>query len=116
MGVVSLDAIKPGMILAGDIRDRNGRVLLSTGAEITEKHIRLFKMWGIHTASIQEGEKEDSSSKRASEIDPGLLLQAERQTAELFCHHDLAHPFIRELARLVTLEHLVRLEDDGRGG
>jgi hypothetical protein len=53
MGVISLDAIKPGMILAGDVKDRNSRALLSTGAEITEKHLRIFKMWGILEAHIQ---------------------------------------------------------------
>lgn len=115
MGVVSLEALKPGMILAGDIRDRNGRVLLSAGAEITEKHLRIFKMWGIHAASVQGEEKEDSFSKSASEINQDLLHEAERRTAELFCHNDLAHPFIRELFHLVTLENLNRLEDQNRG-
>ncbi len=114
MGVISLDAIKPGMILASDIKDRNGRVLLSAGAEITEKHLRIFKIWGILEAHIQGEEQEDVHPKTASEIDPDLLREAESRTAELFCHNDLAHPFIRELFRLITLETLRRSEEQCR--
>lgn len=115
MGVISLDGIKPGMILAGDVKDRNGRALLSAGAEITEKHLRIFKMWGILEAHIQGGEQEDAYSKTASEIDPDLLREAENRTAELFCHNDLAHPFIRELFHLITLETLRTPEEKRRG-
>lgn len=115
MATLSLDAIKPGMILAGDVKDRNGRALLSAGAEITEKHIRIFKMWGIHSAPIQGEEKENAPSRLSSEIDPNLLQEAERKTVERFYHNDLAHPFIKELFRLVTLESLSGLEDQSRG-
>lgn len=115
MGVISLDAIEPGMILAGDVKDRSGRVLLSTGAEISEKHLRIFKMWGILTVSVRGEEQEETRSNTDSEIDPDLLREAERKTVELFCHNDLAHPFIRELFRLVTLENLRRPEDPSSG-
>ncbi len=115
MAILSLDAIKPGMVLAGDVKDRNGRALLSAGAEITEKHIRIFKMWGIHSAPIQGEDKENAPSNRSSEIDPNLLHEAERKTAERFYHNDLNHPFIRELFRLVTLESLYGPEEQSRG-
>jgi hypothetical protein len=115
MGIISLDAIKPGMVLAGDVKDRSGRILLSAGAEINEKHLRIFKMWGVLSAPVQGEEKEETHSNTASEIDPDLLREVERKTVELFCHNDLAHPFIRELFRLVTLENLRRPEDQNRG-
>jgi hypothetical protein len=115
MGVISLDAIKPGMVLAGDVKDRSGRILLSAGAEINEKHLRIFKMWGILGIPVQGEEKEETHSGAASEIDPDLLREVERKTVKLFCHNDLTHPFIRELFRLVTLENLRRPEEQNRG-
>ncbi len=103
---LTLDAIEPGMILATEVKDRNGRVLLSAGAEITEKHLRIFKMWGILGAMVLGGQTEEEPHKHPLEIDPDQLRKAEQRTADLFCHNDLNHPFIKELARLVTLENL----------
>lgn len=115
MGVLGLDAIKSGMILAGDVRDRTGRVLLSAGSEVTEKHLRIFKMWGILSVQIQGEEREESPLREDAEIDPARLKEAESRVSELFHHNDLHHPFIKELFRLVTLEHLSAREDPHRG-
>ncbi len=115
MGLLALDAIQPGMILANDVKDRNGRVLLSKGAEITDKHLRIFKMWGIHTVDVQGDGREEPPSMPPSEVDPEILQRSEKRVAELFCHNDLSHPFIKELFRLVTLEHLSGMGDLSRG-
>lgn len=115
MGVISLDAVNPGMVLAGDVKDRNGRILLSAGSEITEKHLRIFKMWGILSVQIQGSEKEDLSPKATVEIDPIRLQRVEQSVKELFRHNDLNHPFIKELFRLVSLEHLSHPEEISLG-
>ncbi|MGZ3595494.1 MAG: HDOD domain-containing protein, partial [Syntrophales bacterium] len=59
MGIINLEDIQVGMVLAGDIRERSGRVLLASGSEITENHLRVFKMWGITEADIKDVEKEE---------------------------------------------------------
>lgn len=115
MGVLSFDAIKPGMVLANDVKDRNGRILLSAGAVITEKHLRIFKMWGVLTVSVQGEGEEDPLSRTPQNVDPEILRKTESRIAELFCHNDLGHPFIRELFRLVILEHLSGLEYPSHG-
>lgn len=115
MGVVALDAIKPGMVLGGDVKDRNGRILLTAGSEITEKHLRIFRMWGIHTVSVRDEIGEEGPQEEASEIDPVQFQVAEEKVKVLFRHHDLNHPFIKELFRLATLEYLAREEGRARG-
>ena len=47
MVVVPTDKIKSGQILAEEVRDINGRLLLSKGHKIEANHIRIFKIWGI---------------------------------------------------------------------
>jgi hypothetical protein len=103
MGIINLEDIRPGMILGCDLKDRGGRVLLSAAIEITEKHLRIFKMWGITEADIQGVEKEEIISKATEEIDPALLHGAEAQAGHFFLHTDRQHPFMHELFRLVTL-------------
>ncbi len=115
MGVLSLEAINPGMVLAGDVKDRNGRVLLSAGSEITERHLRIFKMWGILTVQVHGEEKEESPLPMTSAPDLEEIQRVEREVAELFCHHDLSHPFIKELFRLAIFERLSGLEGSNGG-
>ena len=50
---VSLDNLKPGMILAQPVRNHQGVLILEGGAEVSKKNIRIFKSWGISRVSIK---------------------------------------------------------------
>ena len=50
---LSIDDIKPGMILAHPVRNPQGVLLLEAGARITPKNIRIFKSWGVLEAAIE---------------------------------------------------------------
>jgi hypothetical protein len=108
MGALNLEEIKPGMILAGDVRDRNGLILLTSGCEISEKHLRILKMWGVVEVDIQGVSREELIRQAAEEVDPLLLREAENQSRQWFRHADLKHPFVSELFRLVTLRRVFR--------
>jgi hypothetical protein len=45
MGIVYTDKIKPGMVVAEEVRDVNGRLLLARGNSIQPSHMRIFKIW-----------------------------------------------------------------------
>ena len=50
---LTIEDIKPGMILAQPVRNRQGVLLLEAGARITNKNIRIFKSWGINEIAIK---------------------------------------------------------------
>jgi hypothetical protein len=112
MGIINLEDIQPGMILETEIQDYSGRLLLGAGSEITEKHLKIFKMWGITKADIRGIEKEEVAVRATAQIDPLLLEEAEAEGRELFRHTDLEHPCIKELFRLITLR-MVRHKSGG---
>lgn len=112
MGIINLKDMQPGMILDADVKDYNGRVMLSAGSKLTENHLKIFTMWGITEADIRGIEKEDVAVKAVAQIDPLLLQEAEAQGRELFRHTDPEHPFIKELLRLFTLR-MVRRKSEG---
>jgi len=113
MGIICLEDIRPGMILGKDLKDRNGLVLLREGHEITEKHLKILKMWGIIEADIQGVTREEVISKTASQVDPDQLREVENQAREWFHHTDLRHPFMKELFHLLTLRKaLQKLGED----
>ncbi len=108
MGIIGIEEIRPGMILEKDLRDRSGLILLGAGQEITEKHLKIFKMWGIVEADIQGVTREETLSQITSQIDPLLIQEVESQLREEFKHTNLKHPFIQEIFRLVTLKRVLK--------
>ena len=108
MGIINLEYIQEGMILAADIKERSGRVLLSGGSIITEKHLRVFRMWGITEADIKGIETDELAANMAAQLDQHLLQEIEAQTRERFCRVDMDHPFIKELFRLLTIRQVRR--------
>ncbi len=56
---LNIEDLKPGMILAQPVRNRQGVLLLEAGARITGKNIRVFKSWGVKEIPIK-GERSDS--------------------------------------------------------
>ena len=58
MAQINLNDIQPGMVLASSVFNKNGGLLLKEGSTLTEKHIRIFKTWGVTEADIVGYDKE----------------------------------------------------------
>ncbi len=70
MPILSIDDIKPGMLLAEAVRNHQDQLLLENGRRITEKSIRVFKSWGIRRVTVKLGSAVDGSGDGAAS--PGL--------------------------------------------
>ncbi|MBI5474627.1 MAG: hypothetical protein HY961_20000 [Ignavibacteriae bacterium] len=106
MGKLNLDEIQPGMVLAADVIDRNGRVLLKSGLEVNEKHLKILKQWGVTEADITGVDREVITAQATQSLAPEVLAQAEAHCADLFRHHDLQLPVNQELFRLSVLRYV----------
>jgi hypothetical protein len=116
MGMISVDNLECGMVLAADVKDRSDRILLAAGQEITEKHLRIFKMWGVIGVSVQGVENEEAAAKAIKAVDPERLKQTEAEMQALFAHANLENPFMKELLRLATLRAAGQVEGDQSHG
>jgi hypothetical protein len=106
MGRLNLDEIQAGMVIATDVLDRNGRVLLKTGLQINDKHLKILKQWGITDADIQGVSREEVTAAAIQNLDKDALAQAQEHYTTLFRHTDRDHPFVAELFRLSVLRHV----------
>ena len=100
MANISVEHLKPGMVLEAEVKDINGRLLLNAGVEITSKHIYIFKTWGVTEVEIKGAAEEDTASGAGESMDPGILKRAEDELNGIFLHTDRTHPFIREIFRI----------------
>lgn len=89
------------MKLAQDATARNGRVLLRKGNSISDKHIEIFKAWGVTEAEI-EGVSNDDVESAGKQVDPELRKQAGKKLVERFRYMKPQHPFSKELFRICT--------------
>jgi len=92
------------MVLASHTRDSNGRLLLTAGEEITDKHIRILKAWGITGIDIEGYENEERAGEGESSVASAeqILPRVREEVDELFRYTDRQHPVIKELVHLCT--------------
>jgi hypothetical protein len=115
MGLISLNDIKPGMVLAAEVKDRAGRVLLAAGQEISEKHLKIFKTWGVTDANIEGASQEDMVSQDLVDVDPEIHKKAEELVMAKFRHAGTTHPGLKELARLATMRQMREMSGGSHG-
>jgi hypothetical protein len=94
---MSLDTLRPEMVLAADIVDGMGRLLLPSGTALTDKHLRYCQMWGVLEAEVVGEETPEPPAD--AEVDPAHLAAAEAELLPLFRHCDLSHPPMETLFR-----------------
>lgn len=49
-----MNEITPGMVLEKDVANIQGAVLLRKDSEVTDRHIKIFKTWGISSIFIKD--------------------------------------------------------------
>ncbi len=97
MPFVAVNDLKPGMVLAADVLDTNGRLLLPQGKAITPTHLTLFKTWGIPEVSILRGDEAPAGTEQ--KLDLGLLRKIAEKLKITFSANDLTHPAVAEIFR-----------------
>lgn len=106
MGKVRIKDLKMGMILASHARDPNGRLLLPAGEEITDKHIRTLKAWGIAEVDIEGDKDEVSEGQPSVKNAEQVSTQVMEEVDELFRYTNKQHPAIKELIELCKLRKM----------
>lgn len=100
MVAVQTDKLKPGKILAAEVRDINGRLLLAKGSEIGQNHIRIFKIWGVSEVTIEGPAR--SGDKLDPELNPEVFEQVTQTAKNTFRHTDLEHPLVKKIFDLAV--------------
>ncbi len=112
MGTIRVTSLKPGMILAEDVKDVRGRLLLAGGRPVGAEHIRIFKIWGIPQVEIK-GAAGAKEKEAAIPIDPRVIERLNAAAEKIFRHTDRKHPAVNEMFNLAILHRAVHGADGG---
>ena len=103
MGIVALDNLTTGMVLAADVLDRSGRLLLGSGSELTQKHLVIFRTWGVSEANIVGPDESDGHVALPPDVSPEDLARAEESLEPIFRLAGTEHPVMKEIFQLAAL-------------
>lgn len=104
MGAIPLDEAEPGMVLEREVVSApGGRLLLPAGAELTQSHLVLLRIWGVTEVAVREVSREAVLERAARGVPEARRAAILAEIDELFRHADRSHPAVAELAHLATL-------------
>ena len=101
MGMIHINKLEPGMVLADEVRDLSGKLLLGKGKTIQPDHFRVFKIWGVTEINIcgNNGKKKESKP----DFNLEQYKKSKKITRQVFRYNDCEHPAIKEIFRLSVL-------------
>jgi hypothetical protein len=109
MARIAIGDLKAGMVLAEPVQAQ-GRVLLSAGALVGEKHLRIFKTWGVREVVIEKAAS-DRAGHRKAPPDADEVRRIQRLIDERFAKCDAGHELARELKSAALRVGINRLID-----
>jgi riboflavin biosynthesis pyrimidine reductase len=75
---LELKDLKPGMVLAEQVRNSQGVTLLTRGKILDERNIRIMKAWGVGRIWVEGGAETEGSESASAEKDAELIEAALR--------------------------------------
>ena len=115
MSKVNINSLKQGMVLAADVKDRNGRMLLGAGIALDEKNLRILKIWGVTEADVEGVTPDEAEQSLASDLPPELMDAAMAYMRHRFRLNDLDYEPVAELLRHCALRKAHVLAAQGLG-
>lgn len=103
MATIKLKQLEVGAVLSDDVADMSGRVLLRAGAEVTEKHLQIFRTWGVTEVSVV-GDEIEADDFVLADLSPELLATIQQQTDSLFRFNNSKHEMIAEVVQYQTMK------------
>ena len=100
MGMLNINDLKAGMVLAQAAVNRHGGVILGKDHLLTEKYINHFKTWGITEVDIKDINSDQVIKQEMEALSNDVIESIERELDELFPPFE-ANPFMEEIYKIV---------------
>ena len=100
MGILNINDLKVGMVLAKAALNKNGTVILGEGNILSEKHINFFKSWGISEVDIEGVDSDQLVQAEMATLSDDIVEAIERDLDDLFPPCE-AHPVMEEIYKNV---------------
>jgi len=103
--LIDVSQAQAGMVLAADILDMRGRVLIPAGAELKDKHVRALPAWGVSRVEVKGDDVE-----AAPTAEPWAIEAAKAEVEAVFALSNRGHPAIDALLATCTQRAAARIQ------
>ena len=100
MGVLSVDELKADMLVAQDVLNKHGKLMLGKGSKLTKKNIMLFKAWGVIEVDVKGVDQAQVDQEEIKTLSDENIASIEEELKELFPNLQ-DNPLMNEIARIV---------------
>jgi hypothetical protein len=84
MGILNINELKEGMVLAADVKNKHGNIMIRQSMTLSEKHIMLLKAWGIPEADVEGADRDQLHQEEMKTISPEVIEAIEKNLSEFF--------------------------------
>ena len=95
------EQLKEGMIVASDVKNIDGMLLVSTGTILTPRQIGILQTWGIAEVEIENTGEAQGDTDPLSLLPPGKLEQITAELKARFWQADTLSPLQLEIYNLM---------------
>ena len=114
MGMLNINDLKAGMVLAQSAVNRHGVVILAEDNILTEKHINYFKSWGISEVDIKDSDCDQVIKQAMETLSNDVVESIERELDELFPPFE-DNPVMEKIYKIVKKVSLKRAANQTNG-
>jgi hypothetical protein len=114
MGMLNINDLKAGMVLAQSAVNRHGVVILAEDNILTEKHINYFKTWGISEVDIKDIDCDQVIKQEMETLSNDVVESIERELDELFPPFE-DNPVMEKIYKIVKKVSLKRAANQTNG-
>ena len=86
MGTINVSELQPGMRLEEPVCTPDGRMLLKEGVQVTEKHISIFKSWGVTEATVEGVEAQGIVDFESIDAKSPEAIALDKELKDKFSH------------------------------
>jgi hypothetical protein len=84
MGILNINELKEGMVLAADVKNKHGNIMIRQGMTLSEKHVMLLKAWGITEADVEGADRDQLHEEEMRTVSPEVIETIEKNLREFF--------------------------------
>ncbi|MCH2206960.1 MAG: hypothetical protein MK132_13970 [Lentisphaerales bacterium] len=99
MGLINVEKVKPGMVLAEKVMTPKKMMLLPEGIELTAAHLITFQTWGVTEVNIVG----EAGVDEGSDMTPEEKEALEKELKIIFKHNDISKPLTKKLFELACM-------------
>ncbi|HEY9174180.1 MAG TPA: hypothetical protein VI136_18005 [Verrucomicrobiae bacterium] len=109
MPLTKTEALRPQMIVASDVKNIDGMLLIPAGAALTERQIDILQAWGVTQIDVQAAAgAEEENGDPLSKLPPEVLAKWTEEAKALFWKWDDSNLVEAEILNLMLRRRVQR--------